>query len=93
MSAISIERRHGLSHKKALEAADKIARDLQARFQLEYGWIGDHVHFQRPGISGRMHVGKDSLTLDVKLGILLMALKPAIEREIRLQLDKLLGKP
>jgi putative polyhydroxyalkanoate system protein len=47
------------------------------------------VHFQRPGVSGSMHVGRSEITLDVKLGLLLTPLKPAIEREIHAQLDKL----
>ncbi|HVO87389.1 MAG TPA: polyhydroxyalkanoic acid system family protein [Casimicrobiaceae bacterium] len=93
MAAISIAKRHGLSHKKAREAAERIASDLERRFQLHYAWEGDEVEFQRPGVSGRMHVGKDVLKLDVHLGFLLAALKPAIEREIHAQLDKLLAKP
>jgi hypothetical protein len=36
-------------------------------------------------------VGKATITLDAKLGLLLGALKPAIEREIHAQLDKLTG--
>ena len=93
MAAISIARRHGLTHKKAREVAERIARDLDKRFQLHYAWEGDEVAFQRPGVSGRMQVGKDTLRLDVHLGFLLIALKPAIEREIHAQLDKLLAKP
>ena len=46
----------------------------------------------RPGVSGRMLVAKDKISLDVNLGWLLTPLKPAIEREITAQLDKLLGK-
>jgi putative polyhydroxyalkanoate system protein len=50
------------------------------------------VHFQRSGVSGSMHVGTTDIRLDVKLGFLLTPLKPAIEREIHAQLDKLGGK-
>lgn len=93
MASISIAKHHTLSHKKAKEVADKIARDLEKRFQLAYAWDGDHVNFERPGVSGRMHVGKDRLTLNVQLGFLLLPLKPTIEREIHAQFDKLIGKP
>jgi putative polyhydroxyalkanoate system protein len=65
---------------------------LNRRFELDYAWSGDHVDFERPGVSGRMLVGKDKISLDVNLGWLLTPLKPAIEREITAQLDKLLGK-
>ena len=89
MAVISIAKKHALSHKKAKDVADKIARDLKKRFHLEYAWEGDDVDFERPGVSGRMHVGKDRISLDVKLGFLLTPLKPAIEREIHAMLDKL----
>ncbi len=91
MATISIARKHALSHKKAKAVAEKIAKDLNKRFELAYEWEGDHVDFERPGVSGRMLVGKDQISLDVSLGWLLTPLKPTIEREITSQLDKLLG--
>ena len=93
MPSISISRAHTLTHKKARDAADKIARDLHKRFDLAYEWEGDHVVFERPGVSGRMLVGKDRVALDVQLGFLLTPLKSSIEREIHAQLDKLFAKP
>ena len=93
MPSISIARAHALPHKQARDAAERIARDLQERFQLDYAWDGDDVNFERPGVTGRMHVGKDRVALDVKLGFLLTPIKPAIEREIHAQLDKLFAAP
>jgi putative polyhydroxyalkanoate system protein len=49
------------------------------------------VNFTRPGVTGRMLVGKDRIKLDVQLGFLLTMLKPAIEKEIVAQLDQLIG--
>lgn len=91
MPVISIAKKHALSHKKAKDVADKIAKDLKKRFELDYAWAGDDVDFERPGVSGRMHVGKDTISLDVKLGFLLTPLKPAIEREIHAALDRLVA--
>lgn len=91
MATISIARKHSLTHKKAREVAEKIAKDLNTRFDLDYEWDGDHIDFGRPGVTGRMHVGKDRIKLDVQLGLLLGMLKPTIEREIDAQLDQLLG--
>jgi putative polyhydroxyalkanoate system protein len=93
MPSISITRAHELSHKKAREAAEKVARDLKKRFELDYAWDGDEVTFERPGVTGHMHVGKDRVALDVKLGMLLGFLKPVIEREIHAQLDTLFAAP
>src|SRR5204862_6679755 len=92
LATITVSKRHNLSHKKAKAVAERLANDLQKRFDLAWSWEGDHVHFQRPGVSGTMHVGTADIRLDVKLGFLLTPLKPAIEREIHAQLDKL-GKP
>jgi putative polyhydroxyalkanoate system protein len=91
MAMISIVRKHTLSHKKAKDVAEKIAKDLQKRFALDYEWDGDDVLFERPGVSGRMHVAKDRITLEAQLGFLLSALKPTIEKEIHGQFDKLVG--
>jgi putative polyhydroxyalkanoate system protein len=91
MAAISIARKHTLSHKKARDVAEKIAKDLHKRFDLDYEWDGDHIDFERPGVTGRMHVGRDRIKLEVQLGLLLGMLKPTIEKEINAQLDKLLG--
>ena len=71
MATISIARKHALSHKKAKDVAEKIAKDLNKRFELDYAWSGDHVDFERPGVSGRMLVAKDKISLDVNLGWLL----------------------
>lgn len=90
MASISIAKRHKFTHKKAKDVAEKIAKDLNQRFDLDYAWQGDDIEFERPGVSGRMHVGKDRISLDVSLGFLLTPLKPAIEREIHAQLDRLI---
>jgi putative polyhydroxyalkanoate system protein len=92
MPTISIKRRHKLGHAKAKAAAEKIARDLNERFDLDYEWEGDHIAFERPGLSGSLHVGKTNVSLDVELSFLLAALKGPIEREIHKRLDALFGE-
>lgn len=92
MANISIRRRHSLDHKKAKAAAQKIARDLDQRFDLAHEWNGDEVSFERPGLSGSMHVGKNEIRLDVELSFLLLPLKGPIERAIHKELDAALAK-
>jgi putative polyhydroxyalkanoate system protein len=91
VATISIAKKHRLSHKKAKDAAEEIARDLKSRFALDYVWNGDRIDFERPGVSGSMHVRKDQIQLDVSLSFLLTPIKPSIEREIHAQLERLLG--
>ncbi len=81
-----------MTQKKARTAAEKIAKDLKKRFDLDYEWRGDRIEFERPGVSGHMSVGKERIALEVSLGWLLTPLKPAIEREITAHLDKLVDE-
>jgi putative polyhydroxyalkanoate system protein len=89
MPSITIQRRHSLDHKHAKAAAEKIARDLKKRFDLEYAWEGDHIAFERPGLSGSLHVSKTAVRLDVELSFLLLPLKGPIEQAINKELDTL----
>ena len=92
MPTISVRRRHKLDHKKARAAAQKIAEDLNKRFDLVCRWSGDNVTFERPGLSGNMRVGKSEIELEVQLSFLLTPLKGPIERAIRDELDALFGE-
>ncbi len=58
MALIAIAKKHHLSHKKAKEAAEKVAEDLNARFDLEYAWKGDNIEFRRPGPHRRVARGQ-----------------------------------
>jgi putative polyhydroxyalkanoate system protein len=92
MALIAITKKHHLSHKNAKAAAEKVADDLNARFDLEYQWKGDHIEFRRPGLAGALHVGKDSVRLDCELGFMLSLLKPTIEVEVNKQFEKYFGR-
>jgi putative polyhydroxyalkanoate system protein len=92
MALIAIAKKHSLSHPKAKAAAEKVAVDLNKRFELEYKWKGDDIEFNRPGLTGALHVGKDAVRLDCQLGFMLSLLKPTIEAEVHKQFDKYFGK-
>jgi putative polyhydroxyalkanoate system protein len=91
MATISVVKHHHLTHAKAKSVAEKMAKDLHKRFDLECTWDGDECRFSRSGLTGNMHVGEDAIELDVKLGFLLSAVAPSIERAIHEQLDALVG--
>jgi putative polyhydroxyalkanoate system protein len=92
MAVISIAKKHELPHKKARQAAEKVAKDLNKRFDLEYAWNGDDIEFHRPGLSGKLKVGKRDVRLDCELGFILSLLKPSIEAEVHQQFDKYFSK-
>jgi putative polyhydroxyalkanoate system protein len=91
MPTIAIKRRHKLDPKKAKAAAQKVIKDLSARYQLACSWDGDQLSFERSGVSGRMHLAKNEVLLDVQLSFLMTPLKGPIERAISEELDRLFG--
>lgn len=93
MATIRVVKKHHLSHAKARTVAEKMAKDLNQRFDLRCSWDGDDCRFERSGLTGSMRVGKSDISLDVKLGFLLSAVAPSIERAIHEQLDGLVGEP
>ena len=82
MSNIDICSDHCLSHDAALTAADELAQDLSDKFAIDYGWDGDVIHFERPGVHGQIEVHDQRIEIRAHLGFLLIMLKPAIEQEI-----------
>jgi len=93
MATIRIAKKHHLSHKKARDAAQRIADDLAKRFELRCAWDGDNIAFERAGVTGHLHVGKSEVRLDCKLGLLLSMLKPTIEDVVHRDFEKYFGKP
>jgi putative polyhydroxyalkanoate system protein len=91
MAHLSIERAHHLGHAEAKALAERLARDFEQRLGLAWHWDGDVVHFRRAGVSGFMRVGPATIALDLTLGFLLGAMKPAIERQINAELDRVTG--
>lgn len=80
-----------MSRADARALVERVARDLEQRFDLAWRFDGDDVQFARPGVSGHMHVGETNFVLDARLGLLLSPLKGAIERQVCAQLDALDG--
>lgn len=68
---------------QAQEAADELAQDLARKFDIDYGWDGDFVHFERPGVDGSIEVSDKVIHVQARLGLLLMFLQGRIEDEIR----------
>lgn len=82
MSHIDISAEHSMDLEAAQSAADDLADDLARKFDIDYGWDGDFIHFERPGVDGQIEVNKDIIHIQARLGMLLMFLKPRIEEEI-----------
>jgi putative polyhydroxyalkanoate system protein len=82
MSHIDMRARHSMSEKDAQVAADELAGDLANKFDIDYGWDGDHIHFERSGVHGMITVRENEIRIKAVLGLMLIFLKPRIEQEI-----------
>ena len=91
MSNIDIHAHHTLSHEDAQQAADELALDLSQKFGIDYGWDGDVIHFERPGVHGQIVVQDDQIRIQAYLGFLLVMLRGPIEQEIVRYLEEHFG--
>ena len=90
MADITLNRAHHLGLKGARAAADKMAAKLGEKFGLSGDWEGDTLHFDRPGVTGKLTVTATDMDLEVSLGFLLKMMKAPIENAIHEQLDGVL---
>lgn len=91
VSSIDIRAHHTLSHEDAIAAADELSRDLSEKFNIDYGWEDEVIHFERPGVHGQILVTETELRIQAQLGFMLMMLKGPIEQEIRCYLEEHFG--
>ncbi|HLF30061.1 MAG TPA: polyhydroxyalkanoic acid system family protein [Xanthomonadales bacterium] len=87
MSVIDICAFHQMAHEEAQQAADDLAADLARKFDIDYGWDGDVIHFERHGASGSISVGRREIRINARLGFFLAMLKARIEDEIKQYLE------
>lgn len=91
MTDIVIYRKNNKSLEEAHAAAERLAVELANRFGLRSHWQDDTLIFERPGANGELAISAEEVILTVRLGGLLSALKPSLEREIQRQLDAVFG--
>ena len=95
MTSLHIQRDHGLGQDAAQEVAQRWVRDAQQRLGLtcRSEWVNgiSRIHFTRTGVTGYLDVTAQRFELQAQLGFLLSGFAPAIEAQIRQNLDELLG--
>lgn len=77
-----MRRRHRLDHDAAIEAVNRIAKELAAEYGVSIRWQDNVLSFQRPSLSGHIVVHEDDIEIDASLGLSLMFFRQDIEREI-----------
>lgn len=91
MAEIHIRRAHGLTAAKAKKAANKVATSLDEKFELEHEWDEHVLRFKRSGVSGELTLHKKEVEIRVRLGLLLTAIRPTVEKEIHRYFDENFG--
>jgi len=91
MADINIERTHDLGTEQARQTVENVAQEMAGRFDLEYWWEHNVLHFHRRGVNGRMEVEDSMVRVLVRLGLLMQPLKSRISREIESYLKRLLN--
>jgi putative polyhydroxyalkanoate system protein len=92
MSQIHIVRSHQLGLEVARYEVERIAQRVQEEHGASYEWDGDTLSFTRSGVSGRIEVQPDSIDLQIKLGLLLTAIKGQLEARLIAKVDEALAK-
>lgn len=88
MASIDIRHPHSRSRHDARTAVTQVAEKIQERFQVGCAWCGDTLEFERPGVHGEIRVLDEEVHVLVNLSFLLLALRGAIESEIRRNLER-----
>ncbi len=91
MSRIDITRKHDLPLSEARKKIERVAKSIEKRFDIQYGWDGDTLKFERSGVHGQIVLTKATVRVFAHLSFLLIPLKGAVEGEIEKQLEKEFG--
>ncbi len=87
MPSIDIRRKHSKPLKDARRAVEHVAAKIAERFEVDYAWQGNTLHFERGGVDGSIALSKGEVHVTANLSFLLLALRGPIEREIHRQID------
>ena len=88
MADILIRRKHHKSVAQARAAAEHMASELKDELDLDWAWEGNALCFKRPGVTGELRLEKKEAVLSIKLGLLLAAFKPRIEKAVHKHFDE-----
>lgn len=79
---LHIEHTTGLSKDKIREKLSDVMGKIEEKFNLTGRWSGDVYTFTRSGVDGKAVINEGKVVVDIKLGMLLSALKGRIESEM-----------
>lgn len=86
MASLHIE--HATSFKKdqIRGKLGEVMGKIEEKFSLKGAWRGDEYTFSRSGVDGKAVISDGRVVVDIKLGLMLSALKGVIESEMKTKL-------
>lgn len=91
MPSIDIRRKHDMDRARARACVDELAERMRAKFGVQARWDADTLRLSHAGLDGGITVDDEAVHVKARLGLLLSALKPRIEREVEEKLDAIFG--
>jgi putative polyhydroxyalkanoate system protein len=96
MSDVNFQQSHSLGLEKARglakEWVERSASKMGLSCQYQEGADQDTISFERMGVKGTMKVTGTEFDLQIKLGMMMAALKPMIEAEVTKSLGRIIDK-
>jgi putative polyhydroxyalkanoate system protein len=88
MADIDITQHHFMPLDNARAAAQKVADQMVAEFDMTAEWQGDVLSFKRSGVSGTLAVRESEAQLEITLGGMLKAFAPQIREKVTRNMAK-----
>ncbi len=89
MADITLVEDHALSMDGARSAAQKVADQMTADYEMACSWEGDVLAFKRSGVSGTLALTEGRAQLDINLGFMLKGFRSKIEEQVGRNMRKL----
>jgi putative polyhydroxyalkanoate system protein len=91
MADIHIERQHDKGIVEIRRRLVRFESKLHDRLGVVLNWTGDVACFDASGVSGRLAVYENLVSIDIKLGTLIRPLEPAIREKLESGIDSALA--
>ncbi len=88
MAKLHIEHMTNLSHDTIRKKLAEVMGKIEERFNLKGIWKDDEYTFTRSGVEGHAVIRDGKVVIDIKLGLMLSALKGKIVSEMRTKLKE-----
>lgn len=82
MRTIQIRHPHAMNRAQVAAQVEKVAESMAERYGTRHHWDGDSLLFSRQGVEGSITVDDKAVDVRLRLGVLLAAMGPTIEKEV-----------